>query len=68
MKLNYLAPAKDGLLRGRGRCIKSGRNLCLADAQVEDANGRLLAHGTVTVMILKDLSLEGQAQLPPKYL
>lgn len=68
MKLNYLAPAKDGLLRGRGRCIKSGRTLCLADARVEDANGRLLAHGTVTLMVVRDLRLEGQDRLPPKYI
>ncbi len=68
LKLNYLAPAKEGRLIGLGRCIKQGRNLGLADAKVEDANGRLLAHGTVTVMALKDLPLDGQDEFPSKFL
>ncbi len=68
MKLNYLAPAQDGLMVGLGCCIKMGRSLCLAEARVEDQDGRLLAHGTVTLMVLKDLALDGQDGLPPKFL
>jgi len=68
LKLNYLAPAKEGRLIGLGRCIKQGRSLGLAEARVEDDDGRLLAHGTVTLMVLKDLALAGQEDLPPKFL
>lgn len=68
LKLNYLAPTKEGRLIGLGRCIKQGRNLGLADARIEDAEGRILAYGMVTVMALHDLPLEGQDDLPTKFL
>ena len=68
MKLNYLAPTQEGLMVGLGRCIKQGRSLGLADARVEDQDGRLLAHGIVTVMAISDPPLEGQDGLPPKFL
>jgi uncharacterized protein (TIGR00369 family) len=68
LKLNYLAPAQEGRLVGLGRCIKQGRNLGLAEARVEDQDGRLLAHGTVTLMVVKDLHMAGQENLPPKFL
>ena len=68
MKLNYLAPTNQGMLVGWGRCLKQGRSLGLAEARVEDGQGRLLAHGTVTVMALDNLPLIGQDELPPKYL
>jgi uncharacterized protein (TIGR00369 family) len=68
MKLNYLAPAKGGRLVGLGQSLKVGRSLALAEARVEDAAGRLAAHGTVTMMVLPELRLEGQDRLPPKFL
>lgn len=68
MKLNYLAPAVTGRLVGLGRALKLGKTLGLAEARVEDHDGRLLAHGTVTLMALDSLSLGGQACLPPKFL
>lgn len=68
MKLNYLAPAKGGELIGLGEVIKQGRTLTLAQARIEDPGGRLLAHGSVTLMALADLPMAGQDDLPPKYL
>ena len=68
MKLNFLAPAVQGRLRGMGRAIKLGKTLGLAEARVEDQDGKLLAHGTVTLMALQSLSLWGQEELPPKFL
>ena len=68
MKLNFLAPAIQGRLKARGRAIKMGKTLGLAEAQVEDQEGRLLAHGTVTLMALESLSMWGQEELPPKFL
>jgi uncharacterized protein (TIGR00369 family) len=67
MKLNYLAPSISGRLIGLGRLIKAGKTLSLADARVENETGRLLAHGTVTLMTLSGLVLEGQNEAPPKF-
>ncbi len=68
MKLNYLAAAQEGRLVGLGRAIKLGRTLGLAETRVEDGQGNLLAHGTVTMMVLPQLGLQGDDQLPPKFL
>ncbi len=67
MKLNYLAPARKGRLQARGRCIKLGKSLALAEASVFDQEERLLAHGTATMMCVP-LQLEGYQDLPPKLL
>ena len=68
LKVNYLAPATTGRLIGLGRTIKTGRTLHLAEARVEDDTGRLLSHGTVTLMTLPDLPLVDLDNLPPKFL
>jgi uncharacterized protein (TIGR00369 family) len=67
LKLNYLAPIQSGKMIGLGESIKVGRNLALGQARVESDQGQLLAHGTVTLMILPDLKL-GDGQLPAKFL
>jgi len=66
MKLNYLAPAQKGKLVANGRCIKMGRTLALGEAQVRDAEGGLVAHGTATMMVVPDLHIPGYDNLPPK--
>ena len=68
MKLNYLAPAISGQALGQGQVLKMGRSLALAQAQVTDPKGNLLAHGTVTLMVLPQLRVPGQDGLPPKFL
>jgi uncharacterized protein (TIGR00369 family) len=68
MKLNYLAPTSKGVLIGKGRSIKMGKTLCLADAVIEDEQGRILAHGTATMMVLESIQMEGQTGLPRKFL
>ena len=62
LKLNYLAPISSGSLIAKGKAI------CLAEAWVEDETGKLLAHGTETMMVLKDLKIQGHEELPPKFL
>ena len=52
LKLNYLAPAVSGKMIAKGRQIKIGNTLGYAEAEVTDENGKILAHGTSTVMIL----------------
>ena len=68
MKLNYLAPAASGRFMARGKSIKSGKTICLSEATVFDDQEKMLAHGTVTLMILDSLKLNTKNRLPPKYL
>jgi uncharacterized protein (TIGR00369 family) len=68
MKLNYLAPASNGVMVAKGKGIRVGKTLCLGEATIRSETGVLLAHGTATMMILKDLKLQGEDRLPPKFL
>jgi len=68
LKLNYLAPAASGKLIARGSQIKLGRTLGYAEAEVLDEAGKILAHGTSTVIILPGKALETDPPLPPKFI
>ena len=68
LKLNYLAPAASGKLIAKGRQIKLGKTLGYAEAEVTDANGKLLAHGTSTLIILAGKGLDNDPPLPPKFI
>ncbi len=67
LKLNYLAPIASGKLIARGRRIKLGRTLGYAEGEVKDQKGRLLSHGTSTLMVLNERGLAGDPSLPEKY-
>jgi uncharacterized protein (TIGR00369 family) len=68
MKLNFLAPAGGGVFVAKGKSIKVGRTLCLGEALIENESGRLLAHGTSTMMILKGMNITGETAFPSKFL
>ena len=68
LKLNYLAPASEGALIAKGKSIKVGKRLCLGEASIEDETEKLVAHGTSTMMILRDLQIRDRFGLPPKFL
>jgi uncharacterized protein (TIGR00369 family) len=53
-KVNFLRPLmKDsGRVRAEARVIGKGRRILTAEARVTDAKGRIVAHGTSTVMAL----------------
>jgi uncharacterized protein (TIGR00369 family) len=68
LKLNYLAPAASGKLIARGRQIKLGKTLGYADAEVTDETGKVLAHGSSTVIILSGKAIEADPPLPPKFI
>jgi uncharacterized protein (TIGR00369 family) len=68
LKLNFLAPASEGYLVAKGRSLRTGKTLCLAEASIVNRKGALLAHGLATMMILRDLKLQGEQSLPPKFL
>jgi uncharacterized protein (TIGR00369 family) len=58
LKLNYLRPATQGLLIAEAHCLKSGRTVSYAEARVTDGDGRLVAHGTSTLMALPGKGFE----------
>lgn len=68
IKVNFLAPAQKGRLVARGRCIRLGKTLALGDAEIRNNEGGLVAHGTATMMVVPDLKIPGQENLPPSRL
>ena len=75
LKIDYLAPLNSGTIVCKGRSIKIGKSMCLAEAAATDPEGKWLAHGTSKMMITRGLqSIEdafrftGAGRLPPKYL
>ena len=68
LKLNYLAPAVSGKLIARGRQIKIGKTLGYAEAEVTDHTGKIVAHGTSTIMILPGKSPVADLPFPPKFI
>jgi uncharacterized protein (TIGR00369 family) len=65
IKVNFLAPAQKGTLLAKGRCIRLGKTLALGDAEIRNSEGGLVAHGTATMMVVPDLKIPGQENLPP---
>jgi uncharacterized protein (TIGR00369 family) len=55
-KVNFSRPiARDtGRVRAEGRVIARGRRIISCEARVADAAGRVLAHGTSTLMVLAE--------------
>ena len=68
LKVNYLAPASEGHFIAKGKSIKVGEHICLGETLIENEKGRLLAHGTTTMMIIDSVKMQDQSQLPPKFL
>ncbi len=62
LKLNYLRPVQKGLLTAKGTCMKPGRSISYATAEVFDEEENLIAHGTSSLMILPDKGLQLNAQ------
>jgi uncharacterized protein (TIGR00369 family) len=54
IRINYIRPItlETGEVTAVGNVINSGRRVAYAEAKLEDANGKLLAHGTGSLMIL----------------
>lgn len=70
-----IAMAGEGaLLRAEGRALKVGRRMAFAEARIEDGDGRLIAFGTATLMVMKMNERDhGGAEhfssaLPPKFI
>ncbi|MBW2181489.1 MAG: PaaI family thioesterase [Deltaproteobacteria bacterium] len=75
LKIDYLAPISDGVITTKGRSIKIGKSMCLAEATATDKDGKWLAHGTSKMMVTKGLqtiedafSFTSSKALPPKFI
>ncbi len=75
LKIDYLAPTSSGVIITKGRSIKIGRSMCLAEATATNKDGKWLAHGTSKMMVTKGLqtienalSFTGSKALPPKFI
>jgi uncharacterized protein (TIGR00369 family) len=68
LKVNYLAPVAAGKLSARGKRIRLGRTLGLGETEVFNGEGKLVAHGTSSVIVLPGFGFPGNPKLPPKFL
>ena len=60
LKINFLRPFWDGRLTATARMVKSGRTVGLAECDVTDAEGRLIARAMSTCMTLRRDSGDGR--------
>jgi uncharacterized protein (TIGR00369 family) len=53
IRINYLRPitVETGTLKAEGRVLQAGRRLAYCEADLVDANGKLLCHGTGSCLI-----------------
>ena len=75
LKVDYLAPANTGTLIIKGRRIKIGKTICLAEATVFNQHDKWLAHGISKMMVTQGLqkirdaiNFIGAEYLPPKFI
>jgi len=56
LKANFTRPltAETGVVRCVGTVVHPGRTVATTEARIEDAEGRLYAHGTSTILVLAD--------------
>ena len=59
-KINFLRPFWSGPLVATGRVVKTGRTIGLAECDVTDTDGRLVARAMSTCMTLRGDSSEGR--------
>ena len=60
LKINFLRPVREGSLRAVGTVTKRGRHIGMTECEVTDAEGRLVAKASATVMTLRGALAEGR--------
>ena len=60
LKINFLRPVWKARLRAVGRIVKSGRTIGLAECDITDENGRLVARASSTCMTLRGEDARGR--------
>ncbi|RZB37510.1 MAG: hypothetical protein SRB2_01054 [Desulfobacteraceae bacterium Eth-SRB2] len=75
LNVNFLAPVRNGKLIVKGRCIKTGKTVCIAEATAFDQANKMVAHGTSKMMVTQGLQTITQAvasaeltSLPDKFI
>jgi uncharacterized protein (TIGR00369 family) len=75
LKIDYMAPVSSGVITAKGRSIKIGKTMCLAEATATDKAGKYLAHGTSKMIVTKGrqtiedaFRFTGTTALPPKFI
>jgi uncharacterized protein (TIGR00369 family) len=60
LKINYLKPVWNSLLRATARVVKQGRTVGLVECDVIDEKDKLVAHATSTCMTLRGEHAQGR--------
>ncbi len=75
LKVDYLASVNSGKIIVKGRSIKIGKTICLAEAVAIAQNDKWLAHGISKMMVTKGIQtiknaieFAGGTHLPPKFI
>ena len=55
LKVDFLAPVLDQKVVVKGKRVKAGKTIYLAEAQMLNENGKLVAHGTSKLMVLSNM-------------
>ena len=53
LKVNFLAPTTSGTLIAKGRLLREGKRLIVGEAEVLDQDGRMIANGLGTWVIVE---------------
>ena len=59
-KINFFSAVTSGEMFGEGRAVYTGKRLVVADMEVKNENGKLLAKGIATYAILGSLNTENK--------
>lgn len=62
VSIRYLRPVWTGRLRAEGRVVKRGRTTGLAEADVTDATGRLIARATSTFLTMPESEIDDRTR------
>ena len=65
-KINFLAPVTDGEMIGEARISNKGKRLALADMEVKTGDGKLIAKGLATYIVLSPPKEEKKEVNPGK--
>jgi uncharacterized protein (TIGR00369 family) len=60
LKINFLKPVWNSRLRAEGKVLKRGKTVGLAECNVRDAKGDLVAYATSTLMTLRGDQAKGR--------
>lgn len=66
VKTSFLSPAYPGLLYAEGRCLKMGKSSCFLEADLTDADGKLLARLTSSAVPLRSTQKPRLVDAAPK--